>query len=41
MNLFQKNRFFLPIEVVFVIAINLVVVVAGYYAVMMWGFFRG
>ena len=41
MDLFQKNRFILPIEVVVVIAINLVVVVAGYYAVMMWGLFRG
>jgi hypothetical protein len=30
----------LPIEVVIVIAINLVVIVAGYYAIMMWGFFR-
>jgi hypothetical protein len=41
MDLFQKNRFILPAEVVVVIAINLVVVVAGYYAVMMWGLFRG
>jgi hypothetical protein len=30
----------MPIEVVIVI-VNLVVVVAGDYAVMMWGFFRG
>jgi hypothetical protein len=41
MDLFQKNRFIPPIEVVEVTAINLVVVVAGYYAVMMWGLFRG
>jgi hypothetical protein len=41
MDLFQKNGFIPPIEVVAVIAINLVVVVAGYYAVMMWGLFRG
>jgi hypothetical protein len=41
MDLFQKNRFVMPVEVVIVIAINLVVVVAGYYAVMMWGIFRG
>ena len=41
MDLFQKSRFILPIEVVVVIAINLVVVVAGYYTVMMWGLFRG
>ena len=39
MDLFQKNRFIPPIEVVAVIAINLVIVVAGYYAVMMWGAF--
>jgi hypothetical protein len=37
---FPKRHFVLPIEVVIVIAINLVVVVAGYYAIMMWGFFR-
>jgi hypothetical protein len=34
---FQKPRFYVPIEIVIVIAINLVVVVAGYYAIMMWG----
>ena len=38
MDRFQK-RPIVPIEVVIVIAINLVVVVAGYYAVMMWGLF--
>jgi hypothetical protein len=37
---FQKPRFYVPIEIVIVIAINLVVVVAGYYAIMMWGLFR-
>jgi hypothetical protein len=41
MDLFQKNRFILPIEVLVVVAINLVVVVAGYYTVMMWGLFTG
>jgi hypothetical protein len=30
-----------PIEIVIVIAINLVVVVAGYCTVMMWGLFSG
>ena len=40
MDPFQKPRFYVPIEVVIVIAINLVVVVAGYYAIMMWGLFR-
>jgi hypothetical protein len=41
MELFQKNRFILPIEVLVVVAINLVVFVAGYYTVMMWGLFTG
>ena len=40
MDEFQKPRFVVPIEIVIVIAINLVVVVAGYYAIMMWGLFR-
>jgi hypothetical protein len=41
MDLFQKNRFILPVEVLVVVAINLVLVVAGYYTVMMWGLFTG
>jgi hypothetical protein len=42
MDLFQKKtRFIPPLEVVVVIAISLVVVVAGYYTVMMWGLLRG
>jgi hypothetical protein len=40
MDQFQRNHF-VPIEVVLVIAINLVIVVAGYYSVMMWGLFTG
>ncbi len=40
MDQFQKPRFYMPIEIVIVIAINLVIVVAGYYAIMMWGLFR-
>jgi hypothetical protein len=40
MDQFQKRPFVVPIELVIVIAINLVVVVAGYYAIMMWGLFR-
>jgi hypothetical protein len=40
MDQFQKRHFTLPIEIVIVIAINLVVLVAGYYAIMMWGLFR-
>jgi hypothetical protein len=39
MDQFPKRRFVMPIEILIVIAINLVVVVAGYYAVMMWGLF--
>jgi hypothetical protein len=39
MDQFQKRRFVMPIEILIVIAINLVVVVAGYYAIMMWGLF--
>jgi hypothetical protein len=41
MDLFQKNRFIVPVEVLVVIFINLIVVVAGYYTVMMWGLFTG
>jgi hypothetical protein len=41
MDLFQKNRFLLPFEVVVVLAINIVIVVLGYYAVLMWGLVRG
>jgi len=41
MDLFQKNRFLLPVDVVVVLAINIVLVVLGYYAVVMWGLVRG
>jgi hypothetical protein len=41
MDLFEKKRFLIPIEVTIVLAINLVVAVLGYYAVTMWGLFRG
>jgi hypothetical protein len=40
MDQFQKPRFYVPIEILIVVAINLVVVVAGCYALMMWGLFR-
>jgi hypothetical protein len=40
MDQFQKSPL-VPIEVVIVIAINLVVVVAGYYTMMMWDLLRG
>jgi hypothetical protein len=39
MDPFEKKRL-LPIEVMIALAINLVVVL-GYYAIMMWGLFRG
>jgi hypothetical protein len=41
MDPFEKKRFLLPIEVMIALALNVVVVVLGYYAMMMWGFFRG
>ena len=41
MDLFKKERFFLPVEVMIVIAINLVMAVFGYYVVVMWGLSRG
>ena len=37
MDLFEKKRFWIPIELVIVLAINLVVAVIGYYAILMWG----
>jgi hypothetical protein len=40
-DLFRQKRFFLPIEVMIALAINAVVVVFGYYAVVMWGLFSG
>jgi hypothetical protein len=40
MDQFRRPRFFVPIEIVIVIAINLVVGVTGYYAIMMWGLFK-
>jgi hypothetical protein len=40
MNVFKKKRF-LPIEVMIALAINLVVAVLGYYAIMMWGLLSG
>jgi hypothetical protein len=41
MDLFQKNRSLLPVEVVVAVAINIVIVVLGYYAVLMWGLMKG
>ena len=41
MSLFQNKRFILPVEVMIALAINVVVVVFGYYAVVIWGLFSG
>jgi hypothetical protein len=40
MDSFEKKRF-LPIEVMIALAINVVVAILGYYAIMMWGIFGG
>jgi len=37
----HEKRVVLPIEVMIVVAINIVVVAFGYYAITMWGLFRG
>jgi hypothetical protein len=37
----KKRRFLLPIEVMIALAINVVVAVLSYYAIMMWGILRG
>ena len=41
MDIFEKERFLIPIELMLVLAINLVVAVLGYYAITMWELFRG
>jgi len=41
MDPFEKKRFLLPVEVMVMLAINVVVVAFGYYAMVMWGLFRG
>jgi hypothetical protein len=41
MDPFEKKRFLIPTELVMVLAINVVVAVLGYYAIMMWELFRG
>jgi hypothetical protein len=40
MDPFDEKRFVLPIEAMVALAINLVVAVLGYYAIMVWGLFR-
>jgi hypothetical protein len=39
MDLFEKKRFLIPIELVIVLAVNLVVALLCYYAIMIWGLF--
>jgi hypothetical protein len=34
---FEKRTFLPPIEIMIVVAINLVVVIFGYYLIMIWG----
>jgi hypothetical protein len=38
---FEKKRFLLPIELAIALAVNVCVAVLSYYAIMMWGLFRG
>ena len=40
MDHLEKKRL-LPIELMIALAINVVVAILGYYAVMMWGLYRG
>jgi hypothetical protein len=40
MDPLDKKRFLQPIEVMTVLAINVVVTTLGYYAIAMWGLFR-
>ena len=40
MNLFDR-KLILPVDVMITIAINILVVVLGYYLVMVWGLFGG
>jgi hypothetical protein len=37
MNMFRQRRFLIPIEITIALAINVVVVTFGYYAVVLWG----
>jgi hypothetical protein len=40
MDPFEKKRL-LPIELMIALAINVVVAILGYYAIMMWGLYKG
>jgi hypothetical protein len=39
MDQYQEKRVVLPIEVMIVVAINIVVVAFGYFAITTWGLF--
>jgi len=36
-----RKRTLLPVELMMILGINVVVIMLSYYAIMMWGFFRG
>jgi hypothetical protein len=36
-----KKRLLLPVELMMILGINLVVIMLSYYAIMVWGLFRG
>ena len=40
MNLFDR-KLFLPVDVIITLAINIVLVVLGYYLIMAWGLLGG
>ncbi len=41
MDRFEKNRFLPPIELMLVLAINVVVAILAYYSFLVWGLVRG
>jgi len=41
MNPFENEPFFLPVELMVVLAINVVVALLGYCVITMWGMFTG
>jgi hypothetical protein len=41
MSRLLRKRILLPVELMMILGINLVVIMLSYYAIMMWGFFRG
>jgi hypothetical protein len=41
MDPFVKKRFLIPIELMIALAINVVVALLGYYAIMTWGLVTG